>query len=505
MTAGAGKIERKETPKALILMYHRVAEVDCDPFSLSVSPRHFAEQVEVLRKHAHPLGLQELCGALRDGIIPPRSVALTFDDGYADNLEVAKPLLERHDIPATVFITTGFVDQARELWWDEIERIFLEPGTLPETLDLTIQGIRYRWQLGGSSRYSEDDCGRHRAWRVAEIAPTPRQSIYFSVWRLIQLLPEAERRAVLDQIAEWAGMGTGRRDAYRGLSAKEVGSLGQGGLVEIGAHTVTHPALPELSASAQRSEIQLSKARLEEILGRPVTSFAYPYGARSEASVAVVREAGFHCACATVAGCVEEGVDRFQLPRVQVNDWDGAEFEERLEAWFDAPRDAPIWGLPGAPEPVLIRGKWLFRCAGDNVARLAFPTDRPHDVRIEIERSATPASYDIQLNQPHLAVKAHQKYEVHFRARADRARRLSVGFAQAHEPWHGLGLYATIGLTPEWHDFQLSFLATARDDNGRIHFDVGASDIPIEVSAVSLRSLPGRDPVMPIVPGISNS
>src|SRR6185369_2424037 len=98
MKADAGKA------KALILMYHRVAHVSADPFSLSVAPLHFAEQLDVLRKRAYAMRLQELTAALCDGNIAPRSVVLTFDDGYVDNLETARPLLEHHDIPATVFI-----------------------------------------------------------------------------------------------------------------------------------------------------------------------------------------------------------------------------------------------------------------------------------------------------------------------------------------------------------------------------------------------------------------
>src|SRR6185312_11109546 len=121
------------------------------------------------------------------------------------------------------------------------------------------------------------------------------------------------------------------RAGYGGLSAEQVQALALGGLVEIGAHTVTHPALPALSADGQRNEVGASRARLEEILGASVTSFAYPYGALTTESAAIVRDAGFDCACATVSGLVEHGSDRFELPRVQVCDWGAEEFGRRLE------------------------------------------------------------------------------------------------------------------------------------------------------------------------------
>ena len=87
----------------------------------------------------------------------------------------------------------------------------------------------------------------------------------------------------------------------------------------------------------QRDEIQRSKNRLEEILDRPVTSFAYPYGTQKDyttETVALVREAGFVCACSAVEGIVGSSTDRFQFPRVFVQDWEGEEFAKRLSNWL---------------------------------------------------------------------------------------------------------------------------------------------------------------------------
>ena len=482
---------------AVILMYHRVATIHADPFCLSVAPAHFEEHLEILRKRTHPMALRQMMTAIRDGNIPPRSVVLTFDDGYADNLAIAHPLMERQEIPATVFVTTDFLDHQRELWWDELERVFLEPGLLPDRLCLIIQGCSYRWELGACARYDDEDCRRHRRWRAAEDAPTARHAAYCSIWRLLQLLPEFERRTALDQIAAWADNRGPARPSYRGLSPQELASLEDKGFVAIGAHTVTHPALPELSPEDQRCEVQQSKQRLEDILGHRITSFAYPYGAWSKETAAIVREAGFDCACATIAGFVEQSVDHFQLPRIQVDDWDGEEFDERLAAWFDAASNASVWTVPqGGPalDEVLVHGKWLFRASGGNQARLIFPSEDPDCVRIDIARVTTQTRFDIQLNQPHLAVKANHRYAISFRARADSQRTLSVGFAQAHAPWDGLGLYATIDLAPEWRSFQFSFVAPDHETNGRIHFDAGSSDISVELSGLAFHLLAERDP-----------
>jgi peptidoglycan/xylan/chitin deacetylase (PgdA/CDA1 family) len=115
-----------------------------------------------------------------------------------------------------------------------------------------------------------------------------------------------------------------------------VRTLDQGGLVEVGAHTVSHPLLSAHSLAFQRNEIRRSKVSLEEILGHPVTSFAYPYGAYTPETIALLQEAGFNCACATVKTTIWRHTDRYQLPRCDGKDWSGVEFEKQLQTWFQS-------------------------------------------------------------------------------------------------------------------------------------------------------------------------
>ena len=104
-------------PGGLILVYHRVVELpSVNQSPLSVTTEAFASHLEVLRKHAYPMKLSAFIHALRAGTLPPRAVVVTFDDGYANNLFQAKPLLERFDIPATVFVTSGLLGTHREFW-----------------------------------------------------------------------------------------------------------------------------------------------------------------------------------------------------------------------------------------------------------------------------------------------------------------------------------------------------------------------------------------------------
>ncbi|MGH7792840.1 MAG: polysaccharide deacetylase family protein, partial [Thermodesulfobacteriota bacterium] len=160
---GIGRMQRaiewfsyRFTVKGLILMYHSINEWSSDPWSLSVTPSHFAEHLEVLQKYGRPMQLQQFIRKHRFGITPRNVVVVTLDDGYADNLINAKPLLEHYNIPATVFLTTGYIGSQREFWWDELDRLFLQPGKLPEVLCLKINGSSYEWKLDNGGYYSEE-------------------------------------------------------------------------------------------------------------------------------------------------------------------------------------------------------------------------------------------------------------------------------------------------------------------------------------------------------------
>jgi peptidoglycan/xylan/chitin deacetylase (PgdA/CDA1 family) len=322
--------------KALILLYHRVAKVNSDPWALAVTPRHFAEHLEILQQSATPIKLQQLVQTSFDDL-PERSVIITFDDGYADNLYNAKPLLERYAIPATIFLTTGHIGYEREFWWDELDRLLLQPGTVPGTLHLSIGGNTYYWELGEAAHYSEDDSQRHRQWRIRKDAPGARHQLYRSLCELLNPLREGERQKVLDELLSWAGAERASRPTHRPLSLTEVVGLARGELIEVGAHTVTHPALSALPAASQREEIQGSKTWLEEILDRPVNSFAYPYGGRAdytEETINIVREAGFASACSNFPGLTKGLTDPLQLPRVNSPNRNGETFNQWLSRWL---------------------------------------------------------------------------------------------------------------------------------------------------------------------------
>ena len=328
------KFKERFSPRGLILMYHRVAESDLDPWGLSVSPDHFAQQLEVIKRYFRPMSLRELRKRQKNGKVPNRSITITFDDGYADNLHAAKPLLEHYDIPATIFLVTDALVEERNFWWDELEWALLRPGTLPDRLDLKTNGSLQSWELGSASRYSMEDRGQDRNRRPWDAAPGTRLAFFYTVWQHLIQLSKPERLDALDEVRTWAGVGADSRTGDRALIPAEANELGQGALVELGAHTVTHASLTTLSVDRQKEEVSNSKTQLENIIHRPVTSFSYPHGDYSMETLALVRNAGFDCACTTEFKCISRGSDPFQLPRFQVDDWDGETFLRWLARWY---------------------------------------------------------------------------------------------------------------------------------------------------------------------------
>jgi len=328
---GSGKLKRiakqvrnRIAPGGLILMYHRVTDIESDPWELCVSPSYFAEHLQVLEKLGCAVRLQQLNQTLKNGKRPHRQVVITFDDGYADNLYNAKPLLEQYQIPATIFLTTGYMQQKREFWWDELERILLQPKTLPKNLSLNINGKNYEWKLDTTANKSEKSDNHLNS---------PHQ-LYDSLYQLLYLLSDSERSHLIEQLLSWANVKPELRLTHRMMTLQEISSLQQNSIIEVGAHTVTHPFLSTISPEAQQKEIQQNKAELEEIFGHSIESFAYPHGNYNLHTSEIVRQAGFTCACTTNANIVGKNSDRFQLPRFAVENCDGEEFAKRVSNWF---------------------------------------------------------------------------------------------------------------------------------------------------------------------------
>jgi peptidoglycan/xylan/chitin deacetylase (PgdA/CDA1 family) len=311
--------------RGVVLMYHRVADELSDPYGLCVTPAQFEEHVRVIREVGRPLRLADFADGLHRRTLPDRAIAITFDDGYVDNMVAAAPILAAHDVPGLVFVTTGAGGREREFWWDELERVLLEPGERAGELELEIAGSTHRWDLGPDRLYTAEQRRRYRDWRLfGESHPTRRHAVFRQLYELLQPLTTEQRTLALDALLAWAGdNAAAMRESRRTIRPAGVAALVGSGIMDVGAHTVNHPALPSQPPHVQRMELDRSKRDLEAWSGRAVDGFAYPYGLYDDASVSAARDTGFAFACSGVYRHARPGNDLFLIPRIEAPAVDG--------------------------------------------------------------------------------------------------------------------------------------------------------------------------------------
>jgi peptidoglycan/xylan/chitin deacetylase (PgdA/CDA1 family) len=281
----------------------------------------------------------------REGRLPDRAVAITFDDGYWDNLHNAGPLLEAARTPAMFFATTAHTDSTSEFYWDALDRIFLQPGRLPELLRL--QTVPYELDLGSAAFYGDEDFAAHRQWNVTQpLNPTPRQRAYRELCGVIHAQRQAVREQILAEIRDWAGVSAEGRESHRMMTSAEIASIERSQFLDVGAHTANHPVLSIEPTDSQRQEIRAHPAMSAE---HRTWCFCYPFGGRRDytaETVQLVKEAGYIGACSNFHGLVHRDTDPFQLPRFLVRDWNGEEFARRLESFFAWKPQKPPSGSP---------------------------------------------------------------------------------------------------------------------------------------------------------------
>ena len=303
---------------ALILGYHRISAVENDVYGVCVSPENFTSHMEALRKYAHPIGLSQLVQCLKKNLLPPKSVAVTFDDGYADTLYVAKPVLETYDIPATVFVCTGYM--GKEFWWDELERLVTCSQTELHTLHMHVGRKQFKWNATKTSLEARQPAVRHKFCRA--------------LYHFLLSLDVDDQNHVMELIRSWSGVPDSGISPPRAMSEEELLRLADGGLIELGAHTSHHPRLSQLSFARQEEEIQSSKRDLEALLGSNIAGFSYPNGRATVDSKRLVQGMGFTYACTSQPDVVRPGSDVYELTRFWQQDVDANGFVKGLNRWM---------------------------------------------------------------------------------------------------------------------------------------------------------------------------
>jgi len=296
---------------SIVLMYHRVTVTDLDPHNLTVSPTHFREHLSVLRKLTSPRHLMEIVDNWSDS---DNGVAVTFDDGYADNLFEALPALETEEIPATIFVATGVLDK-EAFWVDRLARCLLLDKEYPDVVMFELGGKKIQIDLRTFEDRKTAHCHLHRIMR--------------------NLHPDLIEKKIF-QLANSLNIDPSPPASDRPLTSQEAAQLTSHSLIDLGGHTVFHPCLSRLQLAEQQWEIEMCKASLHELGAPKVLAFAYPFGDRESYTFItrfLVRKAGWHHA---VISEPKQGLwfRRYAVPRHFVGDWDGDGFERRLRKWL---------------------------------------------------------------------------------------------------------------------------------------------------------------------------
>lgn len=290
-----------------ILCYHRVlpiASYDAFPFDtevISATPADFDWQMAFLRRHMSPIGFAQLFDALEKGsALPPRAVLVTFDDGYDDCHNYALPILEKYAIPATVFVTTGYIDSKDTYWFDRLAFSILH--TPAQRLEIA--------ELG---------------WIVdVPAASQARREVYRRIVGRLKTIPNSQRLASLESIWKQCGIELRREHAElsQPMSAAQLAAASKRGMA-VHSHSVSHPILSRIEPAELDFELSESRATIAAITGRAPDVLAYPNGTWSdfgEREIAAARRLGYRAGVTYETGVQTRAhLDPFRLLRLPVN------------------------------------------------------------------------------------------------------------------------------------------------------------------------------------------
>jgi peptidoglycan/xylan/chitin deacetylase (PgdA/CDA1 family) len=296
--------KRRSGQEASIVTFHGLCDGMGDEkvldWSLHLPVEIFRRVCAFLASNYHVISMRDLVSAIKKGDgLEPNSVLLTFDDGYASNYHLAFPILKEFNLPATVFVTTGFLDGTEKLWFQRLDLAF---GTTTHPyLDWEFEEGKQRLPLTTRPQRQE---------------------------ALVKLLPELKRMpdedflSEIDRVERLLGVTPlpphDLPAPMRALTWDQAREMKASGLVEIGAHTHTHPILARCSPNAIEAEITTCRDRITAELGEAPFVFAYPNGGPGDYTkecVTGLKEAGFTAACSMINSRVTLESDLLELPR----------------------------------------------------------------------------------------------------------------------------------------------------------------------------------------------
>ncbi len=296
--------------KSACLVYHRVNKGCNDIYGMSVPVKLFEEQMRCLKNNYRIIRFEDEFFNDDDD-----TVSITFDDGYRDNYLYAFPVLEKLEIPFTVFVTSGYVGKKREFWWDELPNLIMSSNQT--VFELEDNDYGYKWELKGEEKK------KSMILDIRHLLRLEKSLLRYECWRR--------------QLIRWSGVEEKAREENLALSNDELESLSSSKWVTIGAHTLTHRSLGALDEYEQRLEIEGSKKWLESITGTEVNTFSYPFGSSmdySEETIYLLKEYGFKKSATMENRAISSSDDAFLIPRISLGNSNASEASKILTQEF---------------------------------------------------------------------------------------------------------------------------------------------------------------------------
>ena len=298
----------------LCLMYHRINPIEDPLYQMTVSPDYFEQHIRYIKEHFACRRFEE---EWKQDDKP--TIVITFDDGYADNYLYALPILEKYQVPATIFVTTGNIGTKKEFWWDELGRLFLCGEEYPFEFTLEDTIYHYTWQTDTIDK------------RI-ELAKTLR-------W-LLRMNPQIDiRNQWFQQIRDWARVSDDGRMGNYSMTSEQLIKMNHSEMITIGGHTVNHLSLGAMDKVQQRKEIYNSIIDIKSWTGDVPTVFSYPFGTELDFNmdtIEILRELEIQKAATTSSQLWNCTCDQYKIPRKSVKNWNIDIFKEKIiEFWRD--------------------------------------------------------------------------------------------------------------------------------------------------------------------------
>ncbi len=327
------RLTRRSQHRVIVLMYHRIANPNSDPWQIAVSPENFDQHLQILKKCYNVISVPELVRQLENKKIEANGVCITFDDAYSDNYLFAKPLLEKYLLPATFFVPSDYIRKNKQFWWDELEKIILYSERLPSKLSTTIGGQPFEFNLE-TGHLSHEEKAKHQSWVWEDPPPTLRCELYLAIWKRLQLLRSVAIEHILKELREWAGYKSSFNAGDIAMNTSQLKQMYTNSLFTIGVHTLTHPALAAHSEDIQTQEIVGCRQALEDISGLRIETIAYPYGSYNDITLSIAAKQKFIAGFTTQTQVVDKSSNLLELGRLQVVNQDAESFEKLLKEWL---------------------------------------------------------------------------------------------------------------------------------------------------------------------------